>query len=940
MNWRSELEFIDHAFAKSVLKKVSSDNQSHAALLASLFALSRQGHLALDLENTGLSPELTQLIQEGAATFPEPQAWICRFGTHVYLQKNWVYETQILANLDRLHRAQPVISIASEGFDLRLNPAQKSAIENAMRYSLSLLTGGPGTGKTFTAAELVKSCLAVHPLRIVLTAPTGKAVAQLEANLRKTLAAEAQITAGTLHAVLNIKTHAYEEEEVSQLLADLILVDECSMIDAKIFARLLAAIPTGARLVLIGDKDQLPPVEAGSIFADLIDAGVYPFSHLTQCLRSDRDEILTLSRHVKEGKLDISLMESGAIPWKDEETLPQLWARFKDRFPSIQTERPAPEKLLGQLNQFTLLSCMREGALGVNAINSYFLHQYLGQAAMGTWFVAPILITRNDYDLQLFNGDLGYLVRKITPDNSLSLDDYALFHDRSGGFRQIAALANRELFFSCSPQNRPVNKIQNYINQMKFLRAMKRLPIFILLLWASFVSADIRSDIDKIIQKFDPNVHVGIEVVSLKTHEVVYEKENNHLFVPASCLKLITGAAALDLLGPDFRFETQVFTDGKIVDKVLKGNIYIKGSGDPDLSITDLENLVLQLKKRGIQSIEGNLYVDNTVFDPIANAPGWMWDDGGDFWNAPVDGLCLNHNCVEVCIGPAERSGAPALVSLFPKTDFVRVENRSQTAEEVERISATRRWMQKENVIDVTGQIAPAKEKARFALSIESPPLYVAAVFRDLLSFTGIAMNGKPLMKAVPQEATVLATHSSRALSEIVAVLMKFSDNLYADCLFKKMGEQKFGAPGTWQKGAQAVREFLSGAVGLDAEKLVVKDGSGLTRYNLVSPHHFVKLLTWAQEKFPHKDAFVCSLPVNGEKGSLQARMLSPELKGKIMAKTGGMTGITSLSGYLTTKKGQKLAFSMLLNGFVGNGEEYSTQIEDAICAYLVNLDL
>jgi exodeoxyribonuclease V alpha subunit len=341
-----------------------------------------------------------------------------------------------------------------------LNAAQREAVEKGMRHSLSFLTGGPGTGKTFTAIELLKACLSSLPpdqrrhFRIVLTAPTGKAVAQLEGNLRRAIGQEAQVRSATLHAILGIRPYA-NEEEIQPLFADLIIVDECSMIDAKIFSRLLACVQSGSRLILIGDKDQLPPVEAGSVFADLLDSGVFLVTQLSECLRSDRLEILSLAKYIREGNAEEALAflsASGDIEWVDLEEGKQsvsqiyayLWKRCKNQFPSTFLEKPAPEQILGMLGTFSILSCTRQGPLGVDAVNQYFLNQYLKDAVQGAWWVAPFMITRNDHELQLFNGDLGVIIRRVGPEFSLKQfhsDDYALFHDRQGGFRQISALA-------------------------------------------------------------------------------------------------------------------------------------------------------------------------------------------------------------------------------------------------------------------------------------------------------------------------------------------------------------------------------------------------------------------------------------------------------------------------------------------------------------------
>jgi D-alanyl-D-alanine carboxypeptidase/D-alanyl-D-alanine-endopeptidase (penicillin-binding protein 4) len=167
--------------------------------------------------------------------------------------------------------------------------------------------------------------------------------------------------------------------------------------------------------------------------------------------------------------------------------------------------------------------------------------------------------------------------------------------------------------------------------------------------------------------------------------------------------------------------------------------------------------------------------------------------------------------------------------------------------------------------------------------------------------------------------------------------MMKDSDNLIADMLFKKMGQVRFGIPGTWKKGTRAVRDFLEKQVGLNTERIVIMDGSGMSRYNLISPHDLVSSLVWMKKQFGCASEFCASLPISGVDGSLAERMQDALLKGKIRAKPGTMTGISSLSGYATTQDGQELAFSIMLSGFTKKTEEYKTQIEDRICSVLVN---
>lgn len=450
--------------------------------------------------------------------------------------------------------------------------------------------------------------------------------------------------------------------------------------------------------------------------------------------------------------------------------------------------------------------------------------------------------------------------------------------------------------------------------------------------------SSLKTSIDKLVAESAPDVHVGVEVVSLKTGKLLYQRIPQHLFVPCSALKMITGAAALHELGVDFRFETKLLTDGKIENKVLKGNLYLQGSGDPELAFEDLEELTFQLKLLDIQQIEGDLYADNTLFDGVSQGPGWMWDEGANYWNSPMDALTVGHSCTDVWVRPAEKAGRAPTVYLHPKTDYVKLSNTAVTTAEVNNLLVERRWLQKENVIEISGEVVSGSEPAHFKVPVEDPHMYTAHVFHSILTRAGLVLKGAIAAKGTPEGARVLATHESRPLSLIVETMMKSSDNLFADCLFKKVGQSRFGAPGTWQKGSKAIRDFLAVTVGLNVEKLVVLDGSGLSRYNLISPHHFTSFLTWMHGQFDCNSEFAAALPISGVNGTLKDRMTEEDLIGRIRAKTGTMTGLSSLCGYVTTKEGETLAFSILQNGFTGKESKYKTLIEDQICSLLVNL--
>jgi serine-type D-Ala-D-Ala carboxypeptidase/endopeptidase (penicillin-binding protein 4) len=445
------------------------------------------------------------------------------------------------------------------------------------------------------------------------------------------------------------------------------------------------------------------------------------------------------------------------------------------------------------------------------------------------------------------------------------------------------------------------------------------------------------ADIERLIRSADPNVHAGIEILSLKENQALYQKNEHQLFVPASSLKILTAAAALHTLGVDYRFSTKLCTDGRKKKHELIGNLYIKGAADPELSIHALEELVFALKLQGIQRISGDLCIDVSLFDEIEQGPGWMWDEGAVYYNSPVGPLVVNHGCIDIWVRPNAAINEAPTVYVRPKTDYVTILSDAKVSQEENTLTLKRRWMSKENIIDISGKISLSKEPYYEAIPLEAPHFYTACVLKELLAKNGIGLSGEIKIKKVPEGSMELAAVSSRPLSQIVEQMLKESDNLTADMLFKKIGETRFGAPGTWQKGSHAMRDFLSVQVGLDIERVIIMDGSGLSRYNLLSPHHFALALAWMKKQFGCSAEFCAALPIAGIDGTLAERMQEASVKGKVRAKTGGMTGISTLSGYATLSSGEEAVFSIMLSGFTKENQQYKAEIEDRICQLLVS---
>lgn len=359
--------------------------------------------------------------------------------------------------------------------------------------------------------------------------------------------------------------------------------------------------------------------------------------------------------------------------------------------------------------------------------------------------------------------------------------------------------------------------------------------------------------IDGVIQSVDPTALVGVKVVSLDEGTVLYEKNAECRFVPASVVKMLTMGAALGKLGGEYCFETVVKGDGIIEKGVLKGDCYLVGSGDPSLKALDFVELVEGLSMR---EIRGDLVLDLSCFEDEAKGPGWMWDEEEAYWSVPMSALNVEHNFVH-------------------ETVIVR------------------------------------------------PEELAAVVFKGLLDRKGILFRGKVRLGKAPDGSQVLSRHRSAPLKELIKTAMQDSDNLYANCIFKAMG-------GSWEKGRESLEGFLK-ELEMVAESLRVVDGSGESRYNLVSPNQMIEFL----KAMEGNRIFKKTLAVGKESGTLRNRMRG--FGGQVAGKTGSMTGVSGFSGFVTTEEGEHLAVAIFVNGYMKEGREIKIKLEDEICHILVN---
>jgi D-alanyl-D-alanine carboxypeptidase/D-alanyl-D-alanine-endopeptidase (penicillin-binding protein 4) len=454
---------------------------------------------------------------------------------------------------------------------------------------------------------------------------------------------------------------------------------------------------------------------------------------------------------------------------------------------------------------------------------------------------------------------------------------------------------------------------------------------------------------------------------------VVFERDADKSFMPASNMKLYTSAAALDAFGPDFKIKTSVYATrpaGK--NGVLKGDLILYGRGDPNLSprfdsndpdrynelkptdtITAIERLADQIKAAGIKIVTGDLIGDDSFFAGDLLGPGWEWDDAQFYYGAEISALTVNDNSATFTVTPARRAGAPPSITVQPQTGYFKIVNNAMTiADGQTRIGVNRPL--DSNTVEFFGTIARGASEFNVDIAAHDPARFAAQLLKEALARRGVRLQGHvERCDAVARvdnpfdesELLEVASVKSQPLAEMLKVVNKQSQNLHAELMLRLLGTRhadarsldEYGRPkSTAMLGAEIRGQFLQKA-GIEVAPLSLRDGSGLARQDLITPRSTTRLLEFMLAH-PSARTWLESLTIAGVDGTLKRRMRDTAAANNMRGKTGTLTYVNALSGYVKTRGGQPLILSLVGNNYTGPGRE-TTGVMDQICVTLAEFD-
>jgi serine-type D-Ala-D-Ala carboxypeptidase/endopeptidase (penicillin-binding protein 4) len=471
----------------------------------------------------------------------------------------------------------------------------------------------------------------------------------------------------------------------------------------------------------------------------------------------------------------------------------------------------------------------------------------------------------------------------------------------------------------------------------RFPAALAVLSVLSVLSVPAFAQKDIARRIDTRLNAVPFNRQLWGIALADESGRLIYGQNANRMFVPASNTKLVVSVVAAALLPPDWRVKTSLY-GAPIVGGVVQGDLVLYGRGDPTMdrrcyaadstlpgvcdvdAFTRMRQLVNMLRAKGVRSVAGDVVGDGSYFESTLIHPNWEAFDLNWWYAAPVSGLGFYDNSVDFDWQPGPTVGAPAVITMTPDLGDVGFENRTLTVAPGGESDIGDRFFRHPGTLQIwaEGTVALDNPPRTESFALPDPNLYAARALRQALADAGISVLGSTrsttdsLLYAKARASPPLAEVQSRPLRDWIFPILNTSQNWFAEMLLKQLGKQ-FGKAGSWPEGLEVERRFLIDSVRADSTQFSLSDGSGLSSSNLVSPLVFTQLLRFMR-RHPRSAGFVAALPQAGLAGSLRSRFLGTPLAGRVRAKTGSISRVHSLSGYIELGGGRALTFSVQAN--------------------------
>lgn len=433
----------------------------------------------------------------------------------------------------------------------------------------------------------------------------------------------------------------------------------------------------------------------------------------------------------------------------------------------------------------------------------------------------------------------------------------------------------------------------------------------------------------------------SVTVQSLQRGETLYSTSAFRMETPASNQKVLTTAAAAERLGWDYRYTTRIYATGAIdANGSLNGDLIVVSDGDPTINPRHPERWAIfdewgkQLAAKGIRQVNGYLIGDDNAFEEPGWAPGWAWDDLAFGYGAAVSALQYNENQVELLIGPGLEAGSRGIISMSPSGSGLIIDHRVTTvaADQPNRITLQR--TPGSELLTVSGQVALGATPFTEYASVDNPTIVYLNALRAGLHRQGVNIERAPLdidgVRIVPDmsKAVLLVEDKSPPLSELIDVTLKWSRNIYAETMLRSMAPEPGGKS---TAGGLAALEETMNDWGISHDYFLARDGSGLSRYDYLSADALAWVLTHLWRDPRHADAYRAALPVLGVNGNVANRLKDTPAQGRVWAKTGSMSQVRSLSGYLVTTEGEPLVFAFVVNGFRVPAREIDAAMDKAL---------